>query len=247
MVNLLTSTVVILQQVVRQSGLDEASGTFKNLLLRIRDGIITHDDWQMLLTRTPQQANNSGEFKDAIRLFYNKASVAEYNLKQLHSLKTPVARINAIHSCNEAAKISPEHACGLHSVLLLATQAHVMLTVNIWQQVGLCNGAPGTIHQFLYQADHKPPYLPIAVLVHFDNYTGPPFLRSQPNCVPISPVLFEWKSAGRRLTHQQLPLQFCCAMTIHKSQGQTLNKAVDNQWRAHGGGCRLTGSWRQGV
>ena len=128
----LFSTVVILQQVLRQSGLDEASVTFKNVLLRLRDGIITHDEWQMLLTCTPQQANNSDKFKDAIRLFYDKASLAEYNLKQLHNLKTPVARINAIHSHNEAAKASPEDAGSLHPVLLLATQACVMLTAIIW-------------------------------------------------------------------------------------------------------------------
>ena len=101
-----------------------------------------------------------------------------------------------------------------------------MLTANIWQEVGLCNGAAGTVHQLLYQDDHKPPDLPIAVLVNFDNYAGPLFLSSHPNCVPISPLSFEWESNGRRLSRQQVPLQLCYAITIHKSQGQTLEKAV---------------------
>ena len=94
----LFSTVVILEQVLRQAGSDQASHAFRHLLLRLRDGIITHDDWKILLEHIPQKANNSSEFDDAIRLFYDKASVAEYNFKKLHSLKTPVARINAIHS-----------------------------------------------------------------------------------------------------------------------------------------------------
>ena len=101
-----------------------------------------------------------------------------------------------------------------------------MLTANIWQEVGLCNGAAGTVHQLLYQANHKPPDLPIAVLVDFDNYAGPPFLSSRPNCVPVPPLSFEWESNGRRLSRQQVPLQLCYAITIHKSQGQTLEKAV---------------------
>ena len=73
-------------------------------------------------------------------------------------------------------------------VIFLATQACVMLTTNIWQEVGLCNGAAATVHQLLYQADHKPPDLPIAVLVDFNNYAGLPFLSSQPNCIPILPL-----------------------------------------------------------
>ena len=46
-----------------------------------------------------------------------------------------------------------------------------MLTANIWQEVGLFNGAPGTIHNkiILYQAGQKPPNLPIAVLVKLAN------------------------------------------------------------------------------
>ena len=179
----------------------------------------------MLLQHTPQ-ARNTSDFQDAIRLFYDKASVAEYNLKQLYSLKTPVGKICAIHSSNEASKASPDDAGGLYPVLLLASQTRVMLTSNIWQQVGLCNGAAGTIYQFLYQTDNKPPDLPIAVLVNFDNYAGPPFLSHLPKCVPISPILFEWESGGRRLSRQQLPLQLSYAITIHKSQWQTLNKAV---------------------
>ena len=114
----------------------------------------------MLLERTLQQANNRDDFTDAIRLFYDKASVAEYNFQKLHSLHTPVARLNAIHSDNAASSANPDDAGGLH-IIFLATQARVMLTANIWQEVGLCNGAPVTVHQLLYQADYKKPTCPL--------------------------------------------------------------------------------------
>lgn len=97
-----------------------------------------------------------------------------------------------------------------------------MLTANLWQEAGLCNGAPGIVRHFIYQDGHAPPDLPIAVLVELPNYCGPPFFHSAPKCIPITPITFEWESKSR----QQLPLQLRYAVTIHKSQGQTLQKAV---------------------
>ena len=222
----LFTTVVILTQALCKAGSDSDTLAFRNLLLRLRDGAVNHDDWRMLLQRTPQQATNCDDFADAVRLFYDKASVAEYNVHKLHNLQTPVARINAIHSNTAASSANPDDAGGLHPVVFLAAQARVMLTANIWQEVGLCNGAGGTVYQLLYQANHKPPDLPIAVLVDFDNYAGPPFLSSRPNCVPVPPLTFEWESNSQQLSRQQLPLQLRYAITIHKSQGQTLDKAV---------------------
>lgn len=57
-----------------------------------------------------------------------------------------------------------------------------MLTANLWQQVGLCNGAAGTVYQLLYQEGHAPPNQPIAV---FDDYSGPPFLTYKPKFVQL--------------------------------------------------------------
>lgn len=214
------NTVIILDQVLRQGGMDPVAQRFRQLLLRLRNGNVTEQDWKFLLERDPSKLDCS-EFSDAIRLFYDKQSVAEYNLSKLQSLGEPIAKINAVHSNPMAANAKADDAGGLYPVVCLALNARVLLTANLWPEVGLCNGSAGTVHKILYQHGHRPPHLPIAVIIDFDQYNGPPFLLDHPKCIPIPPITFEWESDGQQLSRQQLPLQIRYAITIHKSQGQT--------------------------
>ena len=49
----------------------------------------------------------------------------------------------------------------LEPVFFLAKGARVMFTMNLWSSVGLCNGAIGTVADFIYQNNHQPPDLPM--------------------------------------------------------------------------------------
>ena len=60
--------------------------------------------------------------------------------------------------------------------MFLSKNAEVILTCNLWAEVGLCNGSFGMVEQFLYAEAAGLPSLPVAVLVHFPGYTGPDFL-----------------------------------------------------------------------
>ena len=218
--------VVILQQLLRQQGADPDTARFRELLQRLRNCAVTQEDWQLLLQRAPHAVPNLNAFDSAIRLFYDKQSVATYNLEKLQQLGQPIAHIHAIHSTRAAASAKTDDAGGLQATAFLAVGARVMLTANLWAQVGLCNGAAGSVMHILYPEGQCPPSMPIAVIVKFDAYTGPNFLDDCPQCVPIPLTTFEWESSGQRLSRQQIPLQLHYAITIHKSQGQTLQHAV---------------------
>ena len=47
-----------------------------------------------------------------------------------------------------------------------------MLISNLWVESGLVNGSMGTVKAICYQ-NGGPPSLPLAIMVHFDCYSGP--------------------------------------------------------------------------
>ena len=124
-----------------------------------------------------------------------------------------------------AKKASADEMSGLEPVVFHAKGAHVMLTLNLWIYVVLCNGATGTVVEFIYAINQQPPDLPIAVIVMFDDYTGPSTSNNIEQCVPICSIAIMSDTLGTVNERQQTPLQLAWAITIHKSQGLTLTNA----------------------
>ena len=219
------STVVKLSVNLRVQGLSQEQNQFRDLLMRLRSGDSDETDWELLLSRQPSKAQNISEFQDATRLFFSNEDVASYNFKKLSELNQPIACINARHSSELAKKANSDEMSGLEPSIFLAKEAHIMLTMNLWTDVGLCNGATGTVLDFIYANNQQPPDLPIAVIVKFDDYSGPSISHNIPGCVPICPITVTSQTVDGIHERQQLPLKLAWAITIHKSQGLTLPKA----------------------
>ena len=214
-------TFFILDQVVRQQN----DTTFQDVLSRARNGTSTEEDWNLLMSRNCQQSDNLVGFENALSLFAIKDEAALCNRKYLLQLQQPIARIEATHVGGFAAeRASKDDAGGLSRFLLLAVGARVMLSCNLWIQQGLVNGAMGTVKAICYEIGSSPPKLPSVVFVEFDRYNGP----NVNGCVPIVPHQSQWHDRKGFRMRRQIPLNLAWAVTVHKAQGLTLDKAIVN-------------------
>ena len=119
--------------------------------------------------------------------FFKFTSAWHTHLYLGKQLGHPTAHVDARHSSKLSRKLSSDEFSGLEPTIFLAKDATVILTMNLWSTVELCNGAGGKIGDLIYDNDQCPPNLPIAVIVQFDDYSGPSFIESAPNCFPVCP------------------------------------------------------------
>jgi ATP-dependent DNA helicase PIF1 len=247
------SQSVTLGQIFRQEGENQEQIGFREALVSLRSYSITDGNYSLLATRfwdvlTPEIRQH---FSQQIHLLPTRASVQEMNFYQLARLNKPVVKCRAIHNCAAAKKASEEDADGLEKEIFLAEEARVMLTRNIWTAkggitsyvqeyfnlqrlyclTGLVNGSQGIVKKICYSPNANPrTELPVVVFVHFPGYSGPQipdWPHMENSWVPIPPVTARWEDrADNTLKRTQFPLTLAWAITIHKSQGLTLQEAV---------------------
>ncbi|KAK9539000.1 hypothetical protein VZT92_004135 [Zoarces viviparus] len=178
--------------------------SFISLLQAVRVGRVTEDVTAKLMDSAYHRIERDGVL--ATRLCTHKADVELTNENKLQQLPGSVRVFEALDSDPALVKTIDAHS-PVSRLIQLKVGAQVMLTKNLDVARGLVNGARGVVVAF-ESGKH-----------------GLPRVRFLCGATEVlKPAHWVFKSGGGiHLSRQQLPLQLAWAISIHKSQGMTLD------------------------
>ncbi|CAI9726716.1 ATP-dependent DNA helicase PIF1-like [Octopus vulgaris] len=174
---------------------------FIDILQNIRKGMCPEYINDALQNTVNSHSQQNGI--EATRLCTHKDDVNYINLNQLAKLKGDCRVFTA--TCNSEYVSEGDH-CPVEPKLKLKIGTQVMLTKNLDLQRGLVNGARGVVCSFDKGSEGWP---------HVK------FLSGTVEC--IRPLRWVIKSSSVVTVWKQLPLKLAWAISIHKSQGMTLD------------------------
>jgi len=214
---------VLLTKIFRQ----QEDDTYVDILNEIRVGELSTHSLQKLqqcVQKKPPPSPTSSLSPPIPKLFAVRRYATHVNQQHLDALETPAETFPMKHivpvssSSSSSFDIQSEiqylsNATLAENVLTLKKGARVMSIINIETPDGrfICNGSPGTVLGFVMSESGTFP------LVRFDNHiekTMEPF-RWESDTIPGVAI-------------EQIPLILAWALTIHKSQGCTLESAEMN-------------------
>lgn len=197
---------IILQEIFRQQ-----DKVFVDLLDHIRYGNVSKNDIQLLKSRYNIQ--EYGAIKPTILSTHN-AIVEKVNNEKLNNLlsKEYVYRAEYDGMIDKIEILKKN--CIAREILTLKIGSQVMMLKNTFQKDGIINGSSGIVVDFSPKK-HYP-------IVEFENG----------KCVTVGPETWEISVFNHEFgevevlaSMMQIPLALSWAITIHKSQGMTLDKA----------------------
>lgn len=179
---------------------------FTNMVSRVRLGQCTDDVCEYFESLSRDIEYDDGI--DPVRLYSLRATTDEYNQSRLASLRSQPKRYDSMDDGDDRSLLQ----CPAPKTVNLKTGCQVMLIRNIGGAA--VNGSIGTVIGFKYMSEMRS-YQP---LVKFIGHNGNSFTLS------ISRYTWETIAPNGTVTssRSQIPLILAWAITIHKSQGQTI-------------------------
>lgn len=241
-------SVIILSGNNRQNG--PSNDRFRQLLERLRRGCCTENDYHLLSSRIISQCTTPTTLNE----FASAPIIVSDNVAK-DQLNNALARRFAHATNQELFWYMADDSIGGHPVvensphdrllnalhsghtnnrlrkLPLVIGMPVMITHNVCLEAGIVNGTIGTIHSLSYiqHANGSRSLSSCIVKISGQNNISMPNLA--PNLFPILPdvVSFTFKHSSKysvTVTRKQCPIVPAFVMTAHKSQGQTMEKAI---------------------
>lgn len=146
-------------------------------------------------------------FYSSIHLFAKNSLVNLHNQKILKSLNFPL--LGCVAECSRRTETCDDDNDTLEHEVLLCCGEYIMLTCNLWVEVGFFNGVLIYIEDIFFAPDSKPPQLPQFTTIIFEKYCVVTFDMECPKFVPVVLV----NTANLR----QIPLKMAWPLTIHNS------------------------------
>jgi PIF1-like helicase len=191
--------------------------------------VLTQEDAEWLCTRhldnpksmTQKQAQQIRNDERTLHLFAANEPRNQFNMQKLretHTSERPVAKIRPTYDDGARKSHFDSQVLPL-STICVGARVEIKGR-NILPQLGLFNGAMGTVLDIVYNVGESPNSgnLPRYVLVKFPSYIGKPFINENPKVIPIVPLQ---RHCSKHCCLQNfIPLRLCFAKTIHSFQGQ---------------------------
>ncbi len=217
----LNKNVIELNEVQRQENEE-----FVKLLNKVRIGEVEFADVQYINSKCLISKHHPLPSDGIIptRLYVLNRDVDEENLNRLEELEGPEVVCKAVNRWRESmptgthASIKKQMQDSLNMELpdevRLKIGAQVMLTRNKKMEDSLVNGSRGVVERFVDEGgDFRIP------IVRFDN-------GIVAKVSPVESVRYNPSGEEGCLVRMQIPLKLAWAITIHKSQGSTLSRAI---------------------
>ena len=217
-----------LTELMRQKddGSDPDQTFFIALLADLSNGNCSREQYEWLMRKIPDIIGpvRMADFEESAKYLQSiNKSVDARNAKKFRGFGTAIFKMVAENSSSTGKNWSADRFRGLENISFLSLECKILITTNIWKAVGLVNGQPATIKDVVYLEGKIPNKdLPAFIVVECPNYVGPAFFQTagKEKWVPLVPSKFHDDSFQQTRTGYAMRLAY--AMTIHKSQGESL-------------------------